>query len=671
MNSSINGLIEFRSLSKVYEGPKSLAAVADVNLKIQTGEIFVLMGTSGSGKSTLLRHINRLIEPTSGSVLIDGQELQTLPQQQLRALRANRIGMVFQHFGLLPHRTVLENVRLPLELRGSDPHASDQRARQQLALVGLDQSLHLYPDELSGGMQQRVGIARALVSDPDILLMDEPFSALDPTIRRDLQDQVIDLVRARRITTILVTHDPGEAIRMADRVALLRAGRIVQVGTPREILEHPADAGVANFFRGYSKPGETNNPASATSLPDDSAAPDTSPAEQPRTGQPLWQRLLLGPVRHLGSGPGTFWAGLAAEAGALATSAVGVASASWMPAVVGAVCLITIRLLLAHPGTVPLSRSWGLALAASWTMYALIIWRALDPARAKALFGASTDRTAARAMSAYLDQAISWAQVSFRGAFTGTVITVRTVIESLEAAMTWLPWPVLALALVLAAWRFSGPSASLLSAVAIAYLVLFGFWSQTIATISLVGVSVLIAIAAGVPVGIMIARSAVARRFVSPLLDVMQTLPSFVYLIPAVAFFSVGKTPAVLATVVFTIPPMIRLTMLGIREVPRSVVEAVYAHGATPWQVLTKVELPLAMPSLMLGVNQTIVMSLSMVVVSALIGAGGLGYDVVTALRNIQGGAGILAGLAIVVCALVPDRIIQKAVRRNRRASNH
>jgi len=214
------------------------------------------------------------------------------------------------------------------------------------------------------------------------------------------------------------------------------------------------------------------------------------------------------------------------------------------------------------------------------------------------------------------------------------------------------------------AWRSAGWGLAFTSAAALAYIGVFGFWDHTIATLALVGSSVLIALVIGVPSGILLAKRPLLRRLMTPLLDVMQTLPTFVYLIPAVAFFSVGKTPAVIATVIFALAPMIRLTSLGIQEVPKDALEAAVAHGASPWQTLCKVELPLARRSLLLGINQTIVMSLSMVVVAALIGAGGLGYDVMTALRNIKGGEGVLAGIAIVVCALIPDRIIQSSLRK-------
>jgi glycine betaine/proline transport system ATP-binding protein len=269
-----------------------------------------------------------------------------------------------------------------------------------------------------------------------------------------------------------------------------------------------------------------------------------------------------------------------------------------------------------------------------------------------------------------IDQLIGWSQTTFESVFVGVIFTVRSVIDGIEGVLGWLPWPVPALCLVFVAWRNSGVALALASAGALIYLGVFGFWARTIATLALVGSSVFLSLLIGIPAGVLLAKHVMTRRLVSPLLDVMQTLPTFVYLIPAVAFFSVGKTPAVIATVIFALPPMIRLTALGISEVPKASVEAAVAHGATFWQTLTKVELPLASGSLLLGVNQTIVMSLSMVVVAALIGADGLGYDVMTALRNVRGGEGMLAGFAIVFCALIPDRIIQSALKRRHKLFN-
>ena len=230
-----------------------VAAVADVNFEVADGEIFCIMGLSGSGKSTIVRHINRLIEPTQGQVLIDGKDIGTFKPRELRELRATKIGMVFQDRGLLPHRNVRDNVSFPLELRGMKQEARDFAAEQVLDLVQLSGWGNLLPEELSGGMQQRVGIARALAANPDILLMDEPFSALDPLIRRELQGQFLELSARMRKTTIFITHDLDEAIRLGARIAIMKDGAIVQVGTPEEIITSPADSYVEDFVCDISR----------------------------------------------------------------------------------------------------------------------------------------------------------------------------------------------------------------------------------------------------------------------------------------------------------------------------------------------------------------------------------------------------------------------------------
>ncbi|HEX6990058.1 MAG TPA: glycine betaine/L-proline ABC transporter ATP-binding protein, partial [Bacillota bacterium] len=206
--------------------------VHDVSLAIDRGEVFVIMGLSGSGKSTLLRCINRLIEPTRGEVWIDGANVTAMDRPALRELRRRRLGMVFQRFALLPHRTVLENVALGLEIRGMPRDERRARAQEALALVGLGGWENYRPDHLSGGMQQRVGLARALATDPDVLLMDEPFSALDPLIRREMQEELLRLQRTVHKTILFVTHDLDEALHLGDRIAIMKDGRVVQVGTP-------------------------------------------------------------------------------------------------------------------------------------------------------------------------------------------------------------------------------------------------------------------------------------------------------------------------------------------------------------------------------------------------------------------------------------------------------
>ena len=222
-------------------------AVHDVSFDIEPGELFVVMGLSGSGKSTLVRLLNRLIEPTSGSIDVDGRDLGSLGDADLRSLRNERIAMVFQHFALLPHRTVRQNAEYGLQIRGVDPAERRSTAQWALEQVGLGDRADAYPGQLSGGMQQRVGLARALASDTDVLLMDEPYSALDPLIRRDMQHLLVRLQRELRKTIVFITHDLNEAMLLGDRILLLKDGRLVQVGTGPQILESPADDYVRDF----------------------------------------------------------------------------------------------------------------------------------------------------------------------------------------------------------------------------------------------------------------------------------------------------------------------------------------------------------------------------------------------------------------------------------------
>lgn len=231
----------------------AVIGIADVSFDVRQGEIFCIMGLSGSGKSTLIRHINRLIEPTAGRVEVLGRDVMRLSEPELRAMRSEKIGMVFQHMALLPHRSVRDNVAYPLEIRGEPKGRRWEISQYVLSLVGLDGFEDRFPSELSGGMQQRVGLARALASDPEVLLMDEPFSALDPLIRRQLQDQFVTLSEQLHKTTLFITHDLDEAIRLGTRIAIMKDGRIVQIGTPEEIVTNPADDYVRDFVQDISK----------------------------------------------------------------------------------------------------------------------------------------------------------------------------------------------------------------------------------------------------------------------------------------------------------------------------------------------------------------------------------------------------------------------------------
>ncbi|MER7663273.1 MULTISPECIES: glycine betaine/L-proline ABC transporter ATP-binding protein [unclassified Streptomyces] len=223
------------------------AAVIDASFAVEPGQIFVVMGLSGSGKSTLLRMLNGLLDPTAGRVLFDGQDLTALSPRDLRTVRSTKISMVFQHFALFPHRSVLENAGYGLEVQGVARPERERRAAEALEMVGLAGWENSWPDELSGGMQQRVGLARALATDADLLLMDESFSALDPLIRRDMQDQLLELQKRLKKTIVFITHDLNEAMRLGDRIAVMRDGEIVQLGTAEDILVTPANDYVASF----------------------------------------------------------------------------------------------------------------------------------------------------------------------------------------------------------------------------------------------------------------------------------------------------------------------------------------------------------------------------------------------------------------------------------------
>lgn len=386
------------------------------------------------------------------------------------------------------------------------------------------------------------------------------------------------------------------------------------------------------------------------------------------TPQP-WLALLLGPILMAQRGAWLdFWLFALADGWAVSTIAQGNAS-------VGLIILILSRAgaaarasgLLGYANRVIVDKTttghlvpaWLIASSVYVASLVLLFLHHVDGAEIGYLeqFPASRDlhNTVARNIDAF----IHFLTVAFDPTFRVVTRTLLGLLSALEATLNHVPWPVFFLVMGLMAWKRGGLKVLLLVWAALGYLGLFGFWDKAIITSSLVLAALVVCILFGLPIGVAAAKSRRVRAVVEPLLDFMQTMPSFVYLLPAVAFFSLGKPPALMATVVFAIPPLIRLTCLGIQQVPTSVKEAMHAHGATPFQTLMKAEMPLALPSIRTGINQTIMMSLAMVVISALIGGGGLGYDVLFALQNVQHGKGILAGTAIVFCAMIFDRLIR------------
>ncbi|SMF36023.1 glycine betaine/proline transport system ATP-binding protein [Tistlia consotensis] len=260
-----------------------IGAVRDAGLEIHDGEVFVIMGLSGSGKSTFVRCLSRLIEPTAGELIFEGRDLLAASERELTEIRRHKMGMVFQHFALLPHLTVLGNVAFPLEVQGVGRAAREARALEVIELVGLKGRESYFPRELSGGQQQRVGIARSLAVEPEIWFLDEPFSALDPLIRREMQDEFLRLQRVLRKTIVFITHDFDEAIRLADRIAIMKDGRIVQIGRPEDLVTSPATQYVAEFTRDVSR-AKVLSVRSVMSAVPESAGPESAGPESDGSG---------------------------------------------------------------------------------------------------------------------------------------------------------------------------------------------------------------------------------------------------------------------------------------------------------------------------------------------------------------------------------------------------
>ena len=271
------------SSGQILDQTGHVVAVRGVSFDVHQGETFVVMGLSGSGKSTLLRCISRLTDPTRGEILVDGQDVLAMGPKQLRELRRHKISMVFQNFGLLPHRRVIDNVAYGLEVRGVKKPARTEQAAHMIELVGLKGWEQHLPRQLSGGMQQRVGLARALAVDPDILLFDEPFSALDPLIRREMQDELLRLQATLKKTSIFITHDFSEALKLGDRVAIMRQGQFEQIGTPEELVLNPKNAYVDGFVRDAPRAKVLTAAAAMRACPPDFTADSAYAAIRPET----------------------------------------------------------------------------------------------------------------------------------------------------------------------------------------------------------------------------------------------------------------------------------------------------------------------------------------------------------------------------------------------------
>ena len=665
-----------------------VVALQNVNFDVTDGETFVVMGLSGSGKSTLVRCINRLIEPTVGSVWIDGEDVLGYTENELTEFRRKKTAMVFQQFGLLPHRTVLDNAAFGLEIQDVPQEERLARAKDILDMVGLKGWEYYRPSALSGGMQQRVGLARAMTSNPEILLMDEPFSALDPLIRRDMQNELVRIQETMRKTTIFITHDLSEAVKLGTRIAIMRDGAIIQVGTPEEIVGNPIDDYVAEFTRdvrpstvltvGYLMEKQSDGLVVETPAPAGTAigavlvagqTVDEALASQWGTTGKLAVKdesgMLLGIIDREAllqaafEHPAVDKNGNGSYAGSTNGHGNGNATA---PSLEAAAPLEQtrrggIRGALSTLNTPTLLVLTLLALAG---LTAVLIATIGTGEAFPVDWGPGIARS--------VDDSIRWTTRSFAPFLDAISDTVLRMLLVLENFLLWLPWLTVVAASVLLAWRTVNGKIAIFCLVTLVAIGLVGYWESAMETVALIIVAVVLSIAIAVPIGIVAARSNMVDGLIRPVLDLMQTMPAYVYLVPGIMLFGIGNVPAIFATVIYAVPPAIRLTNLGIRQVTPQVVEAAQSFGTTRRQLLLKVQLPMAIPTIMAGVNQTIMMALAMVVVASLVGAGGLGEDVLRALNRFKPGEALLGGLAIVALAIIVDRITQAWAKERQEA---
>jgi glycine betaine/proline transport system ATP-binding protein len=680
-----------KSKTEILQESGAVVALRDVSFDVQTGESFVVMGLSGSGKSTLVRCLIRLVEPTAGEVYVGDEDILQYAEQELIDFRRSKIGMVFQHFGLLPHRRVLDNVAWGLEIQGVQKEERIARAQDILEVVGLKGWETAYPRELSGGMQQRVGLARAVVSDPEILLMDEPFSGLDPLIRRDMQNELLRLQAQMQKTTVFITHDLSEAVKLGSRIAIMRDGELIQLGTPEEIVSDPVDDYVADFIRdirpsavltvGYVVRHNGTGQGDLSAVQDrpeatissaltveEALAENWSTAENMSVvdtagglvgvidRERLLEAVFSQPASAISkdASSDTEKHGSRRKKESVAATSDSVKAPHKAESPLGVANLIA-RLVgnpISQMGIIP-RVSLAVALLGALSGLVVIIW-GLD-AGFPANFG--------KGISAWINQALRDLTRNGAPVFDAISTVVQHFLLYIEWLFLWLPWITVILMVGALSWITVNRKLGLFAVGAFFAIGLVGLWDSAMETVALIVVAVIFSIALAIPLGIIAARSNIVDAVLRPLLDGMQTMPAFVYLVPGIMLFGIGNVPAIFATVIYAVPPAIRLTNLGIRQVTPQILEAAESFGTTRRQLLFKVQIPMAIPTIMAGVNQTIMMALAMVVVASLVGAGGLGEDVLRALSRFKPGEALLGGLAIVVLAIIVDRVTQAWAR--------
>ncbi len=591
------------------------------------------------------------------------------------------MSMVFQHFALLPHRTVLDNVAYGLEIQGMPRAEREAKAREVTQVVGLGGWEDKHPSELSGGMQQRVGLARALAADTEVLLMDEAFSALDPLIRREMQEQLLELQSTLGKTIVFITHDLNEAMFLGDRIAVMRDGRIVQIGTPEEILTDPANDYVEQFVQDVDrtrvltaesvmrKPRAivhlTAGPHGALKTMRDEQISGVYVAKrdrtligwvsdrdcldlvrkgerEPRKHRPVrpWRRVEATPpcqnCSSRRSSPLCRWAWWTTRAASWASSP---ASPCWQRSEANPT-----RPRRQAPTSTPFPPKW-------WTRH----WSPPSnrvPSRSRRSSNGlphslwRLDHLRPRLDLGKPELVVRFPQDRLPGLVRRRKLGSQHAPRARRHHRGSDPrgrWP--------EAWKFG-----IGTAVGFLFIVGVDQWENAMDSLSLVVVSAFLAIIVSIPIGIWAARNDVVSAIVKPIMDFLQTMPALVYLIPAIALFRIGVAPGIFATVLFAMAPGVRLTELGIRGVDHEVVEAGHAFGASPGRILRQIQLPLAMPSIMAGINQIIMLSLSMIVIAGFVGAGGLGGEVTKALSALDKPLGFEAGTAVVVLAIILDR---------------
>jgi len=530
-----------------------------------------------------------------------------------------------------------------------------------LALVGLRGWEYYMPFALSGGMQQRVGLARAVASDPEILLMDEPFSALDPLIRRDMQNELLNLQEQMRKTTIFITHDMAEAVKLGTRIAIMRDGSIIQTGTPEEIMGDPVDDYVAEFTRDVRPStvltvGYILNNQKDQQVPPNLTKPGSEVASKQTVEEALFQRwstpgqlpvmdesgklvgvidrdTLLQAAFDQSNPPNGHGVALRpAEDNNSAGAATAISSDELTSSGSTAKPRDFRRGLPTLPRALTFLPKWA------WLVVLLFIGSVVPFGQ----IGEIPELFQVGSMvSEWINVTVDWLVVNGDPIFSAINIgLLRYLLVPLEKWLLSLPWWLVIGVIALIAYRIVGATFSAIAVAMMLTVVALGIFDKAMSTLALLVVATLLSVVLGI-------------------LDMMQTMPSFVYLIPVLMLFGLGKVPAIIATVIYAVPPIIRLTNLGIRQVDVNTVEAARAFGTTRKQLMLKVQIPLAMPTVMAGLNQTIMMALAMVVIAAIIGAKGLGVEVLNGIARLDVGRGVIGGIGIVIMAIILDRITQ------------